>query len=95
MEILSIGNTATIQGNIKSISDLQEIKNCLGEMIQGNKSITLKIVDSISITSSVIGYLTKLIHKDKITISMIVGDLRLYNLLDELNLISQFNVRRS
>ena len=44
-------------------------------------------------TSTVIGYLMKLVNIDKITISMIVGDQRLYQLLDELSLVKAFNVR--
>ena len=95
MEISNTGSTATVIGNIKSISDLQSIKQCLDDMIQSHTSITLKITDSISITSSVIGYLIKLIHKDNIYIKMVVGDERLYDLLDELSLVTTFNVKRS
>ncbi len=94
MEISNVGAIITIKGNIKSISDFQEIKTCLDDITCTDKSITLKIIDSISITSSVIGYLTKLVYKDKIHISMTVGDKRLYELLDELSLISQFNVQK-
>ena len=94
MEIISKGAIATIEGNIKSIGDLQKIKYCLDNITSQNKSITIKIINSISITSSVIGYLTKLIYKDKIHITMSVKDERLYYLLDELNLISQFNVQK-
>jgi len=95
MEISNTGSVVTITGNIKSIGNLQTIKTCLDDMVQNNSSITLKVVDSISITSSVIGYLTKLVHKDNIHINMNVGDKRLYDLLDELSLVSTFNVKRS
>ena len=95
MEISNTGSTATVIGNIKSISDFQSIKKCLDEMIQSHTTITIKVTDSISIISSVIGYLIKLIHKDNINIKMIVGDERLYDLLDELSLITTFNVKRS
>ncbi len=94
MEITNKGAIVTIEGNIKSIGDLQKIKFCLDNITNQNKSITLEIINSISITSSVIGYLTKLIYKDKIDITMNVKDERLYYLLDELNLISQFNVQK-
>ena len=94
MEISSTGSTVTITGNIKSIDDLQQIKSSLDNLTIDNKSITLKIINSISITSSVIGYFTKLIYKNNIHISMQVGDIRLYELLDELSLVSQFNVRK-
>jgi len=77
---------------IKSVSDFQEIKTTI-DAISGT-SINLEIIDSFSITSSVIGYLNKLIHKDGITIHMSVSDSRLYELLNDLSLISLFNVRK-
>ena len=46
-------------------------------------------------TSTVIGHLMKLVNIDKITVSMTVGDERLYQLLEELSLIHSFNVRFS
>ena len=68
MEISNVGGIVTIEGNIKSIGDFQKIKNCLDALISNNKSVTLKVINSISITSSVIGYLTKLVFKDKVHI---------------------------
>jgi anti-anti-sigma regulatory factor len=83
-----------ISGNIKSIEDSVEIKNALGALQNnGTKVILLKIQDSFSMTSTVIGYLMKLVNLDKIKISLTVGDQRLYQLLEELNLIQPFNVR--
>lgn len=94
MEISRIGSSLTIDGNIKSIRDFQEIKKVLDDIISNNSSVNLNIPNSISITSSVIGYLTKLIYKDKIHLSVKIGDVRLFNLLKELNLISLFNVTK-
>jgi hypothetical protein len=42
-------------------------------------------------TSTVIGFLMKLVNLDKITVSLVIGDQRLYQLLDELNLVLPFN----
>jgi len=95
MEISNVGNVVTIKGNIKSIGDFQSIKKCLDEIIVNHKSISLKIINSISITSSVIGYLTKIVFKNNIHLTMSVADQRLYDLLDELSLISQFNVKKA
>jgi len=95
MEITNVGSKVTIQGNIKSVGDHQKIKNLLDSVSQDSTSITIDLKDSISITSSVIGYLIKLIHKDNINISMKVGDIRLYDLLDDLNLISTFNAKKT
>ena len=94
MEIFSKGSIVTIKGNIESINDFQSIKKCLDELIANDNRVTIDIIDSMSMTSSVIGYLTKIIFKDKVQLSLRIGDQRLYDLLDELNLISQFNVRK-
>ena len=94
MEISLSGSTATITGNIKSVSDYQKIKSTLDSFIANGNNVTLKIKDSISITSSVIGYFNKLILKDKVKFSLHVGNAQLMELLDELNLISVFHVQK-
>ncbi len=95
MKISNTGNAVTIEGNIKSIKDFQDIKNLLDDISTKSKKLSIKIIDSISITSSVIGYFTKLIYKDSINLSLSIGDKRLYDLLDELNLVSLFSVKMS
>jgi hypothetical protein len=95
MEIEASSNTLVIKGNIKSISDFQSIKQRLDTMIIENKSININILDSLSITSSVIGYLNKLVLKDNIDIHMNVKNEQLLHLLDDLNLISTFKAKRS
>ncbi len=94
MEIKSSSNTITITGNIKSVSNFSQIKSLVDSIITQNKSVTIKIVDSLSMTSSVIGYFNKLILKDKIDITMLIGNEQLMNLLTDLNLASTFNVRK-
>ncbi len=94
MELQLSSNTLVITGNIKSISDFQEIKRTVDNMIAEHKHITLKIIDSLSITSSVIGYLNKLVLKDNIDLNVIVGNEQLYNLLDDLKLVSTFKAKR-
>ena len=87
-------NELTITGNIKSIEDSLEIKKALDAIqLRGNKTILIRIQDSFSMTSTVIGHLMKLVNLDKIAISMAVGDRRLYELLEELSLVQHFNVR--
>lgn len=97
MKIEHRGNRElAIIGNIKSIEDSLEIKKALDALQQqGARNILLRIQDSFSMTSTVIGHLMKLVNLDKITISLIVGDRRLYELLEELNLVQPFNVRFS
>lgn len=95
MELEASSNTLAIKGNIKSISDFQNIKQKIDAMVVANKSIHINILDSLSITSSVIGYLNKLVLKDNIDINMSVKNEQLLDLLDDLNLVSTFKVRRS
>jgi hypothetical protein len=95
MQIESSGsNELTITGNIKSIEDSMEIKNAINAIQKkGARSILLRILNSFSMTSTVIGYLMKLVNLDKITVTLVVGDRRLYQLLEELSLVYPFNVR--
>ena len=95
MTITRDNSLLTIKGNIKSVSDYTEIQGHLQSSIaNGSDSITIKVTDSISITSSVIGIFLKVIKKDGIALSLQVGNKHLYDLLNELNLLAVFNVRQ-
>ncbi len=95
MQIVCNGSSElTITGNIKSIEDSIAIKQAIVRARrEGAESLRLNILDSFSITSTVIGNLMKLVHHDKVSLSLMVGDQRLYELLAELNLAQTFNVR--
>ncbi len=95
MEISTSSNRVIIKGNIKTVSDFQDIKSAMSLLIDKQKEITVEIVDSISITSSVIGYFNKLVLKDKIAITMVIGNTQLIELLDDLNLSSIFKVKKA
>jgi hypothetical protein len=95
MQISTSSNIITITGNIKSVNDFQEIKASVDLFIAQSKELTLIIQDSLSITSSVIGYFNKLVLKDKINITMKVGNPQLLELLDDLNLVSVFKARKA
>ncbi|RLA79410.1 MAG: hypothetical protein DRG78_13020 [Epsilonproteobacteria bacterium] len=95
MEIKAQLQIITITGNIKSIGDFAKIKSLVDEVSSKYENITINIIDSLSITSSVIGYFNKLILKDKIGIKMNVGSKQLLSLLDDLNLTSTFKAKRS
>lgn len=92
MTLTTNGTTITIEGNIKSQQDFNAIKNAV-ESISEAKTIQFNLIDTMSMTSSVIGFLTKIILKDKIAISMSINDERLYSLLSDLNLLQTFNVK--
>jgi len=96
MEVKATGvGEVTVLGHIKSIEDYQKIKDTIkGLVSNGNKSIVVKIPDSISMTSSVIGYFLKLINGDHVKITMLVKDERLYSIMDAMKLITVFDVKR-
>jgi hypothetical protein len=93
MEVLSSSNIVTIKGNIKNISDLSDIRSVIEDVRVRFTSIVINIEDSISITSSVIGYLNKIVLKDGIGLEMNIGSKQLLELLSELNLAKTFNIR--
>ncbi|MEK6658696.1 MAG: hypothetical protein AABY36_03330 [Campylobacterota bacterium] len=95
MELEVSSNNLVIKGNIKSVSDFQNIKQSVDAMVAQHKHININIVDSLSITSSVIGYFNKLVLKDNIDLHMNVKNEQLLNLLDDLNLASTFKAKRS
>lgn len=89
------GNEIAIKGNIKTIGDYQELKGYVNKLIDaGEKEIHIKIVDSYTITSSVVGFLFKVINLNTAKIFVEVRDERLYRVFDDLRLIEAFNVSR-
>jgi len=96
MEISSSFNTITVKGNIKAVSHYEEIKREIEKIISNTPDTTnikILILESISITSSIIGYLCKLVDEG-IHLEMHVQNDRLHELLDDLNLIPLLNVKR-
>ena len=94
MNLSTNSNTITISGNIKSIADFQKIKQSTDAIVKTNKNVRIEIIDSLSITSSVIGYFNKLVLKDEIVIKMEIGNAQLMNLIKDLNLVSTFNASK-
>lgn len=94
MIVSQSGQDIIVEGNIKTIGNFQTIKKILETMVEESKAINIIIKDSIAITSSVIGYLTKLACKDKIDVSVYVGNNELLELLDDLGLVELLHVRR-
>lgn len=86
--------TVNIEGNITSIDDYLTIKNVFQELAAGGaKEISIFFINSVSITSSVIGFMLKLVNIDKIRLNVITGDKRLLHLLEELDLREVFRAR--
>lgn len=94
MEISVTSNHIQIIGNIKTVNDFQNIKQVFDGLISQNKSLVVSIPNSLSITSSVIGYFNKLVLKDGVELRLKIGNEQLFSLLDDLGLISTFKVTR-
>jgi len=84
-----------ISGEVKTLDNYTEIRNLIQDFIaSGEKVLVVEVIDSMMITSAIIGYFTKIIHLDGIRMTMIVHNQRLYELLQDLNLIKMFNVKK-
>lgn len=96
MEIKVIDNsTVEIMGNIKSLDHYNEIKQTIQHLVaNGTRHLTLNVRDSLSMVSSVIGFLIKVINVDGVALNINVWDERLYALLDQLSLIELFHVKQ-
>jgi len=94
MEISISNNIVTIDGNIKTVIDYQELKKNIDSLVKSNKNIEIILKDSISITSSVIGYFNKLVLKDKIELKIAVASELLFELFKDLNLVELFRVHK-
>jgi len=57
MEVSTSFNTITIKGNIKTISDYDVIVAAIEPLLDSHRDIVFHLIDSISLTSSVIRYL--------------------------------------
>ena len=94
MEVKSSNNKIVITGNIKSISHYYDILEELEKLRKIEQNIQIHIYNSISITSSVVGYLCKLVTTTELSLSLLIEDDSLYTLLDELNLIETLKVQK-
>lgn len=94
MELQNENNIVSVKGNIASVSDFDLIKQKVEELKSKHHNIILKIYDSLVINSSLIGYLVKVVSQDGITINMQVGNEILFELLDDLGLITTFNLQK-
>lgn len=86
--------SVTVNGTIKSIEDSLQfqmlIENaCTQDCI---KKITISIEESYTITSSIIGFLIRLIKQDNIEIFLVARHQELVNLLHKLNLDQLFHI---
>ncbi len=93
MKIETRGNSVEVHDIIKTIADSQTLINEV-DRIKDSGSVTIRIFESFTIPSSVIGYLLKL-NDAGTNIYLEVHDDILYELLQDLNLTQVFNVRKA
>jgi len=98
IEILS-KNHIKISGTILTMEHYRLIKKEINNMIseifglsKDDNTIIVSIKDSISVPSSIIGYLLKLKLQDNINLKLKIYDEKLIKMLKELKLIELFNV---
>ena len=92
MDIRQSGSIIEVDGVIKTINDSQMLVNAIKDAAR-NGSVVIKVNDSFSLPSTVIGELLK-IKDNGVNVTLEVKDEILYELLDDLNLVSTFNVRK-
>lgn len=97
MEIKTMSsNELVINGIIKTIDDSIALREATEKLHEsGANAITLRIEDSFALPSAVIGYLMKLVNRNKVKLTLLAGDNRLIELLDELQLRETFGASYS
>ncbi len=95
MEIRTISNRElAVGGVIKTIDDSMALREAVQKLVEGGAdTLTLRIEDSFAMPSAVIGYLMKLVNRDKVRLTLLASDKRLCDLLEELQLTGTFGVR--
>jgi len=98
---IRINNESTVtvivvEGIVKTITDTISIKEQIASLLQREpqKKIIIDFVDTFVIPSALIGALQKFILGDNAKISVIAGEPQLYELLDNLCLVSQLSVTK-
>ncbi len=86
--------TVRIEGIVKSIVDSQNIQDALNALSPENQ-ITVDIIDSFSLTSTIIGFLLKKVNQDNFNIQLRIRNKRLWALLEHLSLTTSLNARLS
>ncbi len=84
-------NVVIIKGDITNIDDFEKIKSII-EPLKNKKELVIEIIDSVYITSSLIGYLYKLKEKDEVDLIIKIAKNELKEVFEDLNLLEVFKV---
>ena len=92
MEIVKNNGVYEVRGIIKSLKEVEEIK----EVIEKDDpfEIKIKIVDSYMVPSSLIGYLMKQKEENAKRIMLFIQDENLFEMLMDLGLDEEFFIER-
>lgn len=95
MELINSGvNEITIKGHLTKMENYFGIKKMIKGFIEdGANTITIKIPDSATIPSSIVGLFLRSISEDKVKIKLLIANEQLYKLLDSLKMIEVFDVQ--
>ena len=94
MNIRLEADNVIIEGLVRGNTEVAEIKSVISNLVSSSKIVTIQFENSYVIPSSLIGFLLKVIHDDKINLTVKVKQKELYDLLDRLNLVSALNVSK-
>ena len=94
MRVESNSRILKLYGNVKTDNDFHIIKGHVDGVVEEFNEVVVHLMDSISITSAVIGYFTKLVVKDNVRVELYVRDEDLYVLLNDLNLVELLDVKK-
>lgn len=89
------GKVINVEGIIKSSENTQNFINAIDSAVKDSKNLTINIKDSFSVTSTVIGFLLQKVNVDKVSLIINVGNERLYELFDMLELVTILNIKKS
>jgi len=89
-------STIYVDGNMKNLENTQNLIDIIENIIKDANQIYLKIniKNSLTVTSTFIGFLIHKINFNNIDLNIGVYDDRLYDLFDMLELIETFNVEK-
>ncbi|RDU59363.1 hypothetical protein [Helicobacter marmotae] len=88
--VRSVGKLKTYDAFLAFKIDLE---NILPEFLAHNELLRLYFIQAYPLSSYVLGYLFKLRSVDKITIEIIVDDVRLFMFFDEIDMIDEFKIK--
>ena len=94
MELDNQNGKMIISGVVKGLDDIQAFEEAVDTHTRMNKNLILEFVDAYTLPSSLIGYLNKKIHVDKITLTFIVHQDELYELIKILALDELFHIKK-